>query len=1384
MNICTISIATINTFKSKTQKVFNIKGDNTKRPYVRAKINQFGRDFLYDTGASRTCIKLDTFNKMFPHGKPRMIKPDSAMQPLFDASGSDLNLIGVFDMTFEIFGKTFQHDVRVLEHVTEDIIGIDLIHKINLQYDPAQQEVFLNTRSQSSVLTLRSEEKLKALSKKIIKVNFNGTCDSESVSIATIFSEESKLIQGGPALIKYDNNNHAYIEVANCAPYDITLTRGSIIAIVENEDKEFVSEITGETIDDFISEVSEKQNKTKPIPNRVMSKEEIKIRAKLNIPEEWQYRYLDMLHKHAEVISMDKNDLGRATDFYHRIHLKDQAPVYRKQFTIPEAHTDFIEATLDEWLKLGVVRRSQSLYNSPIFCVPKKSGQGLRIVQDFRELNQHCHIDKYSMKEINDCIGDIGRAGSTIFSTLDLTSGFWQMPLAPEDANKTAFTIPGKGQFEWITSPMGLLGCPASFQRLMEKVMRDLKNVIIYIDDILTHTKTHEEQLQLLEQVFLRLKKHGMKINLDKCVFGNTEVSYLGFVLTPEGITPGKDKLKAIKEAKPPTDVKMVRSFIGLCNFFRTHIKNFATISAPLTRLTRIDSGYKGGQLPEEALKAFNTLKLQLVSNPVVAYPRQDRQYALIVDASTGSADTAGGLGAILTQVDSEGNFHVISYGSRQLIDQELNYSPYLLEMQAAVWGMEFYDNYLKGKKFVLYTDHKPLEKLGHLHTKTLNRLQLAMMEYDFAIQYKKGILMPADYLSRHVISALGQSAASIDPFSPDLTSLQQKDPDLIKMDHFRRFGKWPLNTSKTEINKMLPFVNSLVTENKTVWVRLIDEDYPRTALFLPQVFRKRAICEAHGSILSGHDGLRKTYIRITSSYFWPGIKPDIQKHLDSCLQCQQRKKSTAKPLPLQTLPTVDQPNFRIHIDLFGPLKTSENKNKYILCITDAFTKYAEVIAIPDKTAETVAAALFDKWFCRMGTPVQIHSDNGKEFVNKLSKELFTLLDIKHTTTTPAHPQCNAQVETFNKTVAKYFASFVDETTLDWEIYVPALMFAYNTSYHSTIATTPFELLYGMRPRTPAFPSGDIQRKFYGETFATERLQTLQKARQLARQHIDTNQAKYKEQHDKKSRPHDFSIGQRVWYTQTDFLKKNKKLAPKYLGPATIIEINESVVKIQLDNNKLKKLNVKRIKHFVATDESENEEEDSGVGTDNSDSEDAQPELIKFETSRPRTRAWSKLIKTDAVSTAIEEEIWYKLNNIAFKLYQSHSDLNQLTAQEQAFWKSFKLADIYEWLTGDPEVAPDYQEYVTVYANQQRAQQAQPAQPAAPGPAFPAPPPAPPAPIPGPPPKKPGRPAGSKNKPKNPFTRVAHYASKRYTRSSSGSQINPPTINTARPTST
>jgi hypothetical protein len=232
---------------------------------------------------------------------------------------------------------------------------------------------------------------------------------------------------------------------------------------------------------------------------------------------------------------------------------------------------------------------------------------------------------------------------------------------------------------------------------------------------------------------------------------------------------------------------------------------------------------------------------------------------------------------------------------------------------------------------------------------------------------------------------------------------------------------------------------------------------------------------------------------------------------------------------------------------------TADSNKKFLLCITDAFTKYAVVTSIQNKNAETVADAIFKEWFCKFGIPAQIHTDGGKEFVNKLSAEMMEQMNVAHTKTLPAHPQCNSQVEVFNKTVKKYLASFVDDTALNWETFLPALALSYNTSYHSTIATTPLELLFGEKARLLSFPSEDIQKVHYGETSAAERFNLLQKLRKLAHDNAAAKGEKTKEQYDKKSMPHNFQIGDKVLIANDFDTTKNPKLVPNWKGPGEII---------------------------------------------------------------------------------------------------------------------------------------------------------------------------------------------------------------------------------------
>jgi hypothetical protein len=218
-----------------------------------------------------------------------------------------------------------------------------------------------------------------------------------------------------------------------------------------------------------------------------------------------------------------------------------------------------------------------------------------------------------------------------------------------------SFHDPGKRSIDLDHITHGLLRLSSQFQKLMEGVLHDIPNVLVYIDDLLLHTDTHQKHLAVLDKVLARLHKNHLIIDLEKCILGNKEVSYLGFTLILDGIKPRKDKLKAIKDAKPPMDIRTMRSFAVLCNFFRMQIKDFALIAAPLFRLIRKDSGYKYGPLPEAALQAFWALQKQLASELEMAFLMSDCQYALIKDVTTGTMNTPGGLVAILMKIDQEG---------------------------------------------------------------------------------------------------------------------------------------------------------------------------------------------------------------------------------------------------------------------------------------------------------------------------------------------------------------------------------------------------------------------------------------------------------------------------------------------------------------------------------------------------------------------------------------------------------------------------------------------------------------------------------------------------------------------------------------------------------
>jgi hypothetical protein len=324
--------------------------------------------------------------------------------------------------------------------------------------------------------------------------------------------------------------------------------------------------------------------------------------------------------------------LGCADVIKHSIVMEDERPVHQRQFRVPFAHEEVLYEYVDKLLKSGAIEVCRSPYNSAEFCVARKqlpnAAPGdlvpLRVVLDFRAVNLKLLPDRYCVKEVRECLDEVCKSRSLIFLTFDLTSGFWQQSLQEKSRQYTAFSVPGKGaRYQWRVTPMGLQGWPASFVRLMDFVMTGRKGIITYNDDILVHLRDHEQHLKTIEEVLWRLRKDGLKLNLDKTIIGAKTVQYLGYTLSGQGVTLSKDKLAAIKDFPMPTSRKAIREFLRLANYFRLLIPSFSQTADQLNKMPRALTVWRtGAPPPPEAQVAFNKLKEALMSAPIVVNPK------------------------------------------------------------------------------------------------------------------------------------------------------------------------------------------------------------------------------------------------------------------------------------------------------------------------------------------------------------------------------------------------------------------------------------------------------------------------------------------------------------------------------------------------------------------------------------------------------------------------------------------------------------------------------------------------------------------------------------------------------------------------------------------
>ena len=430
---------------------------------------------------------------------------------------------------------------------------------------------------------------------------------------------------------------------------------------------------------------------------------------------------------------------GRTNLVEHKIELTTTTPINVKPYAMPYAKRKDVSEEIDKMLKLGIIEPSDSPYNSPIVMVKKKDGSN-RFCVDFRRLNAITRFDSEPMSDTDDIMSKL--CNDKYFTKLDLSKGYWQIPMAESCKEKTAFTTPD-GCFQCCMMPFGLINSGARFNRMMRKLKKDL-DIDNYVDDILCHHEWWKKHLETLRETFVRIRSAGLTVRPSKCFVGYPSIAFTGHVVGEGELHMEEEKLQKIREATPPQTKRQVRSFLGLAGYYRKFIPHYADVAAPLTDLTKKGQPTKVVWGDSQA-KAFKTLRDLLTSAPILRLPDLSKQFILRTDASD------VGVGAVLLQQYDDGIFPV-AYASKKLLKREQNYSVVERECLAIVFGVKKFQKYIYGTSFIVQTDHAPLVYLQKAKSESqrLMRWALFLQSYNYKVEAIKGSdNVGADFLSR-----------------------------------------------------------------------------------------------------------------------------------------------------------------------------------------------------------------------------------------------------------------------------------------------------------------------------------------------------------------------------------------------------------------------------------------------------------------------------------------------------------------------------------------------------------------------------------------------------------------------------------------------------------
>ena len=838
--------------------------------------------------------------------------------------------------------------------------------------------------------------------------------------------------------------------------------------------------------------------------------DQVKMGPKLTPQQRKQLRrlleeFVDLFHQDPSIDTAFKNS-------ELRIPLKPgAAPVAQAPYPYSNRVNEEMKKTIDKLLKAGVIRPSNSPWAAPVVMVRRPGSDKFRMCVDYRKLNELTKTELFPLPRIKDLHHQL--RGAKWLSTMDCLCGFWQVIVAEEDRAKTAF-ISKWGHFEFTRAPFGLKNMPSVFSRIMDRALVGLNHVfcLVYIDDICCKSETFEDHLQHLEKIFERLREHHISLKGSKCFLGFQELKFLGYIASGEGIRPCPDKVKSIVEFGTPRNIKELQSFLGAANWFRDTVENFAGISAPLTLLLKKRHGpndmcdgktksMKGGPpkrrwfVWEEAQEqAFQAVKDAMAKQTMLHHVEPGRMIHIDADAS----DVA--IGAVLYQIDDDGNRRPILFTSRALSDAEKKWPLAEREALAIVDGLKgSFRPHVMGTKFIVHTDHANLRALTRMKTGKGARWGLILSEFagDMQLQFKAGkVNTMADALSRDprfdpheesgreeklsLADALAMSGATNKPAAPPATvqRLQREDPTWSALIHHLETGELPENNKEADrIRRLAPHH---VLDHQGV-LRCTSAPAFRHCMVmqppvcLPEALRERVMREIHSRT---HNGVSRTYRSLAERFHWPGMRKDVARFVANCEICAKAKAVRRKREHIvRTKKPARAAHETVFIDLWGRLPTSPAGHRYVLVVICALTRFVHLIPLTTATGNEVMQAL-KRIFCMFGFPKRIHSDRGSEFKNEVIDRFCERFNVRHTFSPAWHPESNGGAEVFMRFLKSRMQIFIKELRADWDEHLPAIQLAHNAGVLTHSTFSPFQLMFGRQLlHTPTDLSNSVEER-------------------------------------------------------------------------------------------------------------------------------------------------------------------------------------------------------------------------------------------------------------------------------------------------------------------